>query len=300
MSSTPALLVVAGKIDGPDYHISRTIAEYLAETNANVEVELFPLLEADWEEWIRSKAVDLGHPKHRLSPLVFYNGVHYIGGTEEFADWASAVYKYTDTPNTVLYRRIAAKEYRKYLADSPHSFAFFDVSIGGNAAGRIVFELFTDLCPKTCANFLALCCTSSGEGKEGSRSTYEGSPIHRVVKGGWVQGGDVVDGSGANSEGAIGGLFADESFAVKQDKVRVWCGCALARSIQPCCKRSVTNVSRYVLFPAWHSFYGQQGSPHQWVAIFRVNWATALVGAHVRGVWARDLRHARGSRHRKA
>ena len=46
MSATPVLLVVAGKIDGADYHMSRTIAEYLAETNANVEVELLPLLEA--------------------------------------------------------------------------------------------------------------------------------------------------------------------------------------------------------------------------------------------------------------
>ena len=35
--------------------------------------------------------------------------------------------------------------------------AFLDVSIGGTAAGRITVQLRTDVAPKTCANFMALC-----------------------------------------------------------------------------------------------------------------------------------------------
>ena len=34
---------------------------------------------------------------------------------------------------------------------------FFDLEIGGESGGRIVFELFNSLCPKTCENFRALC-----------------------------------------------------------------------------------------------------------------------------------------------
>lgn len=34
---------------------------------------------------------------------------------------------------------------------------FFDVTIGGKAAGRIVMELFNDIVPKTAENFRALC-----------------------------------------------------------------------------------------------------------------------------------------------
>ena len=34
---------------------------------------------------------------------------------------------------------------------------FFDIAIGGAAAGRIEFELFNDVVPKTAENFRALC-----------------------------------------------------------------------------------------------------------------------------------------------
>lgn len=34
---------------------------------------------------------------------------------------------------------------------------FFDLTIGGHAAGRIVMELFADVCPKTAENFRQFC-----------------------------------------------------------------------------------------------------------------------------------------------
>jgi cyclophilin family peptidyl-prolyl cis-trans isomerase len=34
---------------------------------------------------------------------------------------------------------------------------FFDIAIGGRAAGRVVMELYANTTPKTAANFLALC-----------------------------------------------------------------------------------------------------------------------------------------------
>ncbi len=44
---------------------------------------------------------------------------------------------------------------------------FFDISIGGAAAGRITFELYADTTPKTAENFRALCTGEKGVGKSG-------------------------------------------------------------------------------------------------------------------------------------
>ena len=34
---------------------------------------------------------------------------------------------------------------------------FMDISIGNRPAGRMIFELYADSCPKTAENFRALC-----------------------------------------------------------------------------------------------------------------------------------------------
>lgn len=51
---------------------------------------------------------------------------------------------------------------------------FVDVEIGGNSAGRIVLELFSDVCPKTCRNFVKLC---NGEKVDGELVCYKGKPF---------------------------------------------------------------------------------------------------------------------------
>jgi hypothetical protein len=51
---------------------------------------------------------------------------------------------------------------------------FFDISIGGAPAGRITFELFADVTPKTAENFRALCTGEKGVGKAGK-------PLHFKV-----------------------------------------------------------------------------------------------------------------------
>jgi len=95
---------------------------------------------------------------------------------------------------------------------------FFDMTIGGQDAGRITFELYADTVPKTAENFRALCTGEKGEGKSGKPLHYKGSSFHRVISDFMCQGGDFTRGNGTGGESIYGMKFADESFQGKAGK----------------------------------------------------------------------------------
>lgn len=96
---------------------------------------------------------------------------------------------------------------------------FFDISIGEQQVGRIVFELFSDVCPKTCENFRALCTGELGTSeKTGNTLHYKGALFHRVVKDFVIQGGDFTKFDGTGGESIYGGVFPDENLQIKHDK----------------------------------------------------------------------------------
>lgn len=92
---------------------------------------------------------------------------------------------------------------------------FFDITIGGQAAGRIIMELFADVVPKTAENFRALCTGEKGKGKKGRPLHYKGCPFHRLIKGFMIQGGDFTDKNGTGGESIYGIKFHDENFKIK-------------------------------------------------------------------------------------
>ncbi|XP_051871678.1 NK-tumor recognition protein isoform X3 [Pristis pectinata] len=96
---------------------------------------------------------------------------------------------------------------------------YFDVEINRAPVGRIVFELFSDVCPKTCKNFHFLCTGEKGLGKKTRKQLcYKGSTFHRIVKEFMIQGGDFSEGNGRGGESIYGGYFEDENFVLKHDR----------------------------------------------------------------------------------
>jgi peptidyl-prolyl isomerase G (cyclophilin G) len=95
----------------------------------------------------------------------------------------------------------------------PH--VYIDIAIGARPVGRIVFELFSDLTPRTAENFRGLC---TGEyGNVGLKATtkklhYVESKFHRIIDDFMIQGGDITNGDGTGGASIYGPTFDDENF----------------------------------------------------------------------------------------
>jgi len=92
---------------------------------------------------------------------------------------------------------------------------FFEITIGKRKIGRMVFELFADITPKTAENFRCLCTGESGVGSSGKKLHFKNSIFHRVISGFMAQGGDFTKSDGTGGESIYGERFADENFIRK-------------------------------------------------------------------------------------
>lgn len=215
IKKVPCHITVAGRLDDYRFHICKDIASGLADRFGQVTFDAEGMTEVDWNAYIELKRKEFkkNGSKHRTSPVIFYNSINYIGDEEQFRTWCFRAYGHkANKSNNVLYRGLAKKEYSSWLMENKNSFCYFDLQRGGQQLGRVVFELYRTVCPRTCQNFMDLCTGSRGKG-------YKNTILHRVIPDVFLQGGDIDGGSGdGGGSAATGGTFPDENFAIRHDR----------------------------------------------------------------------------------
>lgn len=119
------------------------------------------------------------------------------------------------------YHSLAHRAFLSDLRARGNTYCWMAVDIDGVPKGRLLFELFAKTVPRTCENFMHLCRGDvepvHHHGQPITRH-YKGTTFFRVVKGGFVQAGDVTgDHRGNGGYSCYGPTFPDESFEVKHD-----------------------------------------------------------------------------------
>jgi peptidylprolyl isomerase len=95
---------------------------------------------------------------------------------------------------------------------------FLKIKIEEKKVGELVFELRSDIVPKTAENFRMLCLGSRSKSQNGADRAYRGSRFHKIVPGLMAQGGDFTEGNGSGGESIYGFHFNDENFILKHDE----------------------------------------------------------------------------------
>ncbi|XP_063523141.1 probable inactive peptidyl-prolyl cis-trans isomerase-like 6 isoform X13 [Pongo pygmaeus] len=178
----PLQVKVVGLFSCPNFQIAKSAAEELKN-----------------ETWEYSSSV-----------ISFING-QFLGDALDLQKWAHEVWDIVDIKPSALCDALTEDFSAKFLRDTKHDFVFLDICIDSSPIGRLIFELYCDVCPKTCKNFQVLCTGKAGFSQRGIRLHYKNSIFHRIVRNGWIQGGDIVYGKGDDGESIYGPTFEGQA-----------------------------------------------------------------------------------------
>ncbi|XP_072537110.1 probable inactive peptidyl-prolyl cis-trans isomerase-like 6 isoform X4 [Salminus brasiliensis] len=137
-------LEIVGLMKMHHFQVAKSIAEGLKQKfpASFVDPIIRPLLELDWNMYLSDKKQALKGEvwQYRGSLMCFVNG-QLIGDEKELSRWAERQWQFTFYRPQALYAAMTEEYCRQQLLSTGHVFVYMDVEIGGEAAGRLLFEI---------------------------------------------------------------------------------------------------------------------------------------------------------------
>lgn len=210
----PIHIYLYGKHQDPTFQRLKAAADHLAAEHQSVKATVEAFFDTQYEQHLRHVVAHYGGSFSQAkasAPLAFVEAddkILYFASDKWFLEWLLLRYKYEDTTSFLLYKRMGVKALQAAKEQSGRSCCALTIQVGAEAKETVQLQLFDEVAPELARNFLKLL----------SHPKFDGSPVHRVKAGSWIQAGDLVDGSGRNSDGADGSFLRHESFSVPHDR----------------------------------------------------------------------------------
>ncbi|XP_046744017.1 probable inactive peptidyl-prolyl cis-trans isomerase-like 6 [Diprion similis] len=181
--------------------------------------EIRAMLQVDWYEYMQKMKPRIGDRMwlSNSQVMVFLND-EYIGNDKDFEDYISESYVFRLPTKGGYYQDLITQQFQQYIEDSGRDYVYFTFTINNQTIGSFLFMLFSDLLPRTCKNFLDLCIGDQGHTKDGTHLHYKNTIVHRIVKNGWLQCGDIELIRGGGGTATNGAVIPDESYCVPHNR----------------------------------------------------------------------------------
>eukprot|EP00794_Sanderia_malayensis_P000553 gene553-1210_t len=219
-SEEKKFIAVYGCLSAVSFQQAKVAAEAIVSKRKDVfsASKAVGMLECDWKHFVEeTKKIKQGETWGFDDETLVFLDDKPFGPADYFIAWLKTTYQYEEFRPLPLFYAMAKEEYKGQLVDKKNDFVFFELSIGGDPIGRLMMELFSNQCPKTCENFKQLCIGDKVAKDDNGMPlplTYQNSIFHRIVPNGWIQGGDIAGGRGNNGQSIYGPTFEDENFSV--------------------------------------------------------------------------------------
>ncbi|XP_033227501.1 probable inactive peptidyl-prolyl cis-trans isomerase-like 6 [Belonocnema kinseyi] len=148
------------------------------------------MFQFDWHEYFYKLQRKIGGRTWILKRHVaVFLDDKFIGSDVDFYRIISDTYSINLPTNTGYYQNLSSHNYRRFCEKMNRTFVYLTFSSDGNTIGSLLFMLYSDFLPRTCEYFMSFC-----NGKnwiDGTNLSYKKQNVHRIVKNGWIQSGDI-------------------------------------------------------------------------------------------------------------
>ncbi|KAH9577851.1 Cyclophilin-type peptidyl-prolyl cis-trans isomerase domain [Trypanosoma melophagium] len=167
MSSTRSEFTVCGLVNHPVFQQCTEAAAYLQKEYSDLYyVDIFYEVPRDFysrrQKLLDAKKID----DEKMDVIVIQTGVEQAMSGEAFLQRVQQETKFRvlniphEHPDSYVHMALAS--WKKFLRGRGNSYSWMLVAINGVVRGRITFELYAQLLPRTCNNFWHLCCGDLG------------------------------------------------------------------------------------------------------------------------------------------